>query len=85
MKGFDSHPYIPDSVPEVQAEMLREIGVESLDDLHKNVPELLKLKERYNIYYTVHIDESLDPCSVNPRIAIPFFINSNCCCVVCIF
>lgn len=34
-----------------------------------DVEELLKLKERYNIYYTVHIDESLDPCSVNPRIA----------------
>ncbi|MEE1114650.1 MAG: aminomethyl-transferring glycine dehydrogenase subunit GcvPA [Eubacterium sp.] len=49
MKGFDSHPYIPDSVPEVQAEMLREIGVESLDDLHKNVPELLKLKEALDI------------------------------------
>jgi len=34
-----------------------------------DVEELLSLKEKYNIYYTVHIDESLDPCSVNPRIA----------------
>ena len=49
MKGFDSHPYIPDSVPEIQEEMLREIGVASLDDLHKNVPELLTLKEALDI------------------------------------
>lgn len=44
MKGFESHPYIPNSVPEVQEEMLREIGLGSLEELHKNVPELLKLK-----------------------------------------
>ena len=30
---------------------------------------LRRLKEEYGIYYTVHIDESLDPCSVNPGIA----------------
>ena len=30
-----------------------------------DVDELLKIKEKYGIYYTVHIDESLDPCSVN--------------------
>lgn len=33
-------------------------------------PEALaELKKKYGIFYTVHIDESLDPCSVNPRIA----------------
>ncbi len=31
--------------------------------------ELQKLKDEYGIYYTVHIDESLDPCNVNSRIA----------------
>ena len=44
MKGFANHPYIPNSVPEVQEEMLKEIGMSSLEELHKNVPELLKLK-----------------------------------------
>ena len=39
MKGFANHPYIPNSVPEVQEEMLKEIGMTSLDELHKNVPE----------------------------------------------
>ena len=49
MKGFASHPYIPNSVPEIQAEMLQEIGMASLEELHKNVPELLKLKEKMNL------------------------------------
>ncbi|MBQ8151534.1 MAG: aminomethyl-transferring glycine dehydrogenase subunit GcvPA, partial [Firmicutes bacterium] len=49
MKGFANHPYIPDSVPEVQEEMLKEIGISSLDELHKNVPELLKLKDELDI------------------------------------
>lgn len=49
MKGFESHPYIPNSVPEVQEEMLREIGLGSLEELHKNVPELLKLKNEMNL------------------------------------
>lgn len=49
MKGFERHPYIPNSVPEVQQEMLQELGMSSLDELHKNVPELLKLKTAMNI------------------------------------
>lgn len=44
MKGYASHPYIPNSVPEIQEEMLHEIGMSSLEELHKNVPEILKLK-----------------------------------------
>ena len=34
-----------------------------------DVSELKALKEEFGIYYTVHIDESLDPCNVNSRIA----------------
>lgn len=49
MKGFQNHPYIPNSAPEIQEEMLREIGLSSLDELHKNVPELLTLKEEMNL------------------------------------
>lgn len=49
MKGFECHPYIPNSVPEVQQEMLRELGMSSLEELHKNVPELLKLKTAMNL------------------------------------
>lgn len=34
-----------------------------------DIEELKALKEEYGIYYTIHIDESLDPCNVNSRIA----------------
>ena len=34
-----------------------------------DIERLRDIKERYGIYYTIHIDESLDPCSVNPDIA----------------
>lgn len=34
-----------------------------------DVEKLEKIKRDYGVYYTVHIDESLDPCSVNKGIA----------------
>jgi glycine dehydrogenase subunit 1 len=49
LKGFKSHPYIPNSVEEVQNEMLREIGLNDLEDLHAEIPEELKLKENMNL------------------------------------
>lgn len=49
INGFKSHPYIPNSVPEVQAEMLKELGLNSLEDLHLEVPEEIKLKENMNL------------------------------------
>ncbi len=49
MKGFNNHPYIPNSAPAIQEEMLKELGLTSLEDLHKNVPEMLKLKKEMNI------------------------------------
>lgn len=44
IKGYKNHPYIPNSSVEVQKEMLREIGLENLEDLHDEIPEELKLK-----------------------------------------
>lgn len=49
IKGFKNHPYIPNSVPEVQKEMLREIGLNSLEELHEEVPDAIKLKENMNL------------------------------------
>lgn len=48
INGFKNHPYIPNSVPEVQQQMLAELGLESLEDLHAEVPEALKLKANMN-------------------------------------
>ena len=49
IKGFKNHPYIPNSVPEVQKQMLEELGLNSLEDLHAEVPEELKLKKNMNL------------------------------------
>lgn len=49
IKGFKNHPYIPNSVPEVQQEMLKEIGLNSLEDLHAEVPQELKLTKNMDL------------------------------------
>ena len=36
------HPYIPNSVPEIKAEMLKQIGVESIEELYSDIPEDLR-------------------------------------------
>ena len=38
------HPYIPNSVPEVQEEMLSVIGADSIDELYQDVPESLRFR-----------------------------------------
>ena len=43
------HPYIPNMVPEVQAEMLKVIGAESIMELYSCIPEELQLKEALNL------------------------------------
>jgi glycine dehydrogenase subunit 1 len=44
------HPYIPNSVPEVRAEMLRVVGAESTDQLYMEmIPDKLLLKRRMNL------------------------------------
>lgn len=43
------HPYIPNSVPEVKEEMLKEIGVKDADELYDDLPEELRLRRRLNL------------------------------------
>ena len=47
-KKFGVHPYIPNSVPEVQKEMLRDIGVKGIEELHATIPERLRFKGKMN-------------------------------------
>ncbi|CRK82304.1 aminomethyl-transferring glycine dehydrogenase subunit GcvPA [Neobacillus massiliamazoniensis] len=48
-KQNTAHPYIPNTVPEVQKEMLREIGVETIDELFEGIPEELRFNKELNI------------------------------------
>jgi len=43
------HPYIPNSVPEVKAKMLEEIGVKDIDELYEDIPENLRFKGKMNL------------------------------------
>ncbi|MFQ5823998.1 MAG: aminomethyl-transferring glycine dehydrogenase subunit GcvPA [bacterium] len=43
------HPYIPNSVPEVQEEMLKAIGVKKIEELYEDIPENLRFKGEMNL------------------------------------
>jgi glycine dehydrogenase subunit 1 len=43
------HPYIPNSVPEVKAAMLAEIGIDDIDRLYEDIPKELRFKGKLNI------------------------------------
>jgi len=43
------HPYIPNSVPGVKEQMLREIGVQSVDELYADIPERLRFRGRMDL------------------------------------
>lgn len=43
------HPYIPNSLPETKAEMMREMGIKTVEELYVDVPEKYLLKRRLNL------------------------------------
>ena len=43
------HPYIPNSVPEIKAEMLKSIGVKDVETLYQEIPERLRFKRKLNL------------------------------------
>ena len=43
------HPYIPNSVPEIKAEMLKQIGVESIEELYSDIPEDLRYRKKMKL------------------------------------
>lgn len=43
------HPYIPNSNPKIREEMLKAIGVKSIDELYEDIPDELRFKGRMNL------------------------------------
>jgi len=43
------HPYIPNSVPEIKKEMMRQIGIKSIEELYVDVPQKFRLMRRLNL------------------------------------
>lgn len=64
--------------PEDCARLCRELGLQFVE-LNMNLPQyqtdrinverLHRIKEEYHIYFTLHLDENLNPCDFNPHIA----------------
>ncbi|MGC9372275.1 MAG: aminomethyl-transferring glycine dehydrogenase subunit GcvPA [Thermovirgaceae bacterium] len=48
-KSKMAHPYIPNSDPRIQEEMLEAIGVPSIDEFYKGIPEELRVKGVLNL------------------------------------
>lgn len=67
-------------LPELEdcARLCRELGLQFVE-LNMNLPQcqpermdaeaLRQIRERYGIYFTLHLDENLNPCDCNPRVA----------------
>lgn len=49
MAKITSHPYIPNSVPEIKEQMLKEIGISSAEDIFAQIPEHLRFKGKLNV------------------------------------
>lgn len=43
------HPYIPNSVTEIKHEMMRELGIKSIDELYSDIPEKYLLDKSINL------------------------------------
>ena len=53
------YPYIPNSVPEVKAQMLKEVGAKDIMDLYVEIPEALRFKGKLNLPEPIHDEYSL--------------------------
>lgn len=67
------YPYIPNSVPEIKAAMLKEVGAEDVMDLYEEIPEELRFKGKMNLP-----DPILDEYSIKRHVEQILAKNINC-------
>lgn len=67
------YPYVPNSVPEIKAQMLKEVGAEDIMDLYEEIPEHLKFKEKLNLPEPI-----LDEYSIRRHVEGLLTKNKNC-------
>ena len=68
-----THPYIPNSVSETRAEMLRKIGIENVEALYRDIPSELRFKKKLNLPEAISAE-----CSLKRHVAGILFRNSHC-------
>jgi glycine dehydrogenase subunit 1 len=67
------YPYVPNSVPEIKAQMLKEVGAEDIMDLYEEIPEHLKFKGKLNLTEPI-----LDEYSIRRHVEGLLNKNANC-------
>jgi glycine dehydrogenase subunit 1 len=67
------YPYVPNSVPEVKARMLEEVGAADVMDLYAEIPERLKFRGKLNLPEPI-----LDECSIRRHMEGLLNRNKNC-------
>jgi glycine dehydrogenase subunit 1 len=67
------YPYVPNSVPEIKAQMLKEVGAEDIMDLYEEIPEHLKFKGKLNLPEPI-----LDEYSIRRHVEGLLNKNANC-------
>jgi len=73
MKKPIVHPYIPNMVPEVKDQMLKDIGISSVEDIYAEIPERLRFKRRLNIPEPI-----LSECRLRQHVEKVLAKNKNC-------
>lgn len=53
------HPYIPNSVPDVQAEMCQEIGISDIEELYADIPDSLRFENDMKLPEPIHSEYAL--------------------------
>ena len=43
------HPYIPNSIPQIKKDMMKQIGVQSIEELYADVPKKFRLKRKLDL------------------------------------
>ncbi len=67
------YPYIPNSVPEIKAELMKEVGVTDEMQLFEEIPEQLRLSAKMNLPEPI-----LDECSIKKHVENILRKNRNC-------
>ncbi len=78
-----NHPYIPNSTPEVKKELMQELGIQSVDELYKDIPEKFLLKRKLSLpdglsefEVKKHVETILSKNKTFPE--MPTFLGAGC-------
>jgi len=73
MKKQHVHPYIPNMVPDIKDQMLKAIGIASVEEIYAEIPERLRLKRRLDLPEPI-----LSECRLRQHVEKLLAKNHNC-------